>query len=285
MKVYIYLIIVFLFIGNKSFSQEELYNHSDSVSNSNIFKKAPILISLNIATNLSIGIFKWDWGSSRFAFKKEGFFGANTANGGADKTGHLWTSYMLSNVNMHFLKKSGVKNYKEYGVLLAWTNMLVIELGDGISKTYGFSLEDLLFNTLGSGVSYLRAQNEFAKELIDIRLEFTPSEFSFEAFNETNYSDLKYILALKPAAFTKSYLKYLEFHIGYYSRGYRGVRASDYLTQNRTSYIGLSVNLHSLIFNKYQKNKIVKYTGDILHSVQIPYTYIPINIFHSETPK
>jgi len=281
MKVYIYFIISFIFIGNESFSQEKLYDYS----NSNIFKKAPILVALNTVTIVSIGIFKWDWGSHRFALKNEGFFGANTANGGADKTGHLWTSYTLSNINMHFLKKSGVRNYKEYGILLALTNMLVIELGDGISKTYGFSLEDLLFNTLGSGISYLRAQNEFAKNLIDIRLEFTPSEFSFDAFNDTNYTDLKFILALKPAVFTKSYLKYLDFHIGYYSRGYRGVRASDYLTKNRTSYIGLSVDLHSLIFNKYQNNKTMKFIGDILHGVQIPYSYIPYNIFHSETPK
>ena len=251
MKVYIYLIISFIFIGNESFSQEKLYDDSDS----NIFKQAPIIVALNTATIVSIGIFKWDWGSGRFAFKNEGFFGANTANGGADKTGHLWTGYTLSNINMHFLKKSGVRNYKEYGILLAWTNLLVIELGDGLSKTYGFSLEDLLFNTLGSGISYLRAQNEFAKKLTDLRLEITPSEFSFDAFNETNYTDLKYILALKPAAFSKNYLKYLEFHIGYYTRGYRGVRASEYLTKNRTGYIGLSVDLHSLIFNKYQDNK------------------------------
>lgn len=283
MKSYLLLLSQLFLVINLSISQE--VDDRDSIGRSGILKKAPLLVALNAVSMVSIGVFKWDWGSGRFAFRNEGYFGENTGNGGADKAGHLWSTYTLSNINMHFLQKKGVENYKEYGILLAWANMLVVELGDGISKTYGFSNEDLLFNSIGSGISYLRAKNSFVKKLIDVRLEFTPSEFSLAAFSETNYSDLKYILAIRPAAFTNSYFRYLEVHAGFYTRGYRGVRASDYLTKNRTAYIGLSVDLHSLIFNKYQNNKVVKVFGDILHSVQIPYTYKPYNVFHSEAPK
>ncbi len=287
----IYMIFgLILFLSFKVFSQ---VNPTDTISNSktdstqkkeeSVFRKAPYLIIINSASILSIGIFKWEWGSQRFAFRTENYFGANTTHGGADKAGHLYSTYILSNVNAHFLKQRGVKNYLEYGVLLAWSNMLMVELGDGFSKSNGFSNEDLVFNTIGAGISYLRGKNEFAKKFLDIRLEFTPSEFSLDAISETNYTDMKYITVMKPAAFTSSFLKFTELHVGYYTRGYTGLRAYEYATENRTLYLGLSLNLHSLILNRYSKYKSVKLLGDILHGVQIPRSYIPVNVFHSET--
>ena len=286
-----YIIFVFvLFLSLNAFSQvintDTIPNYkADSTQrkNESIFRKAPYVIILNSASILSIGIIKWEWGSQRFAFRIENYFGANTTNGGSDKAGHLYSTYILSNINAHFLKQSGVENHLEYGVLLAWSNMLMVELGDGFSKSNGFSYEDLVFNTIGAGVSYLRGKNEFAKDFLDIRLEFTPSEFSFDAISETNYTDMKYIAAMKPAAFTNSFLKFTEFHVGYYTRGYTGLRAHEYATKNRTLYLGLSLNLHSLILNRYNKYKPVKLLGDILHGVQIPRSYIPMNIFNSET--
>jgi len=47
----------------------------------------------------ALGIHTWDWGSSkRFKTNPEGWFGKDTGSGGADKLGHAFISYAITNV-------------------------------------------------------------------------------------------------------------------------------------------------------------------------------------------
>jgi hypothetical protein len=178
-----------------------------------------------VAGVTALGAHSWDWGSSKkFKVNSEGWFGDNTSSGGADKLGHAFSSYAINNVLTDRLVRKGrpVEQAALSAVLTTQAIMLYVEVFDGFANDHGFAREDVVMNLLGSGLSYARAVNPKAHELLDFRLEYESS--GYKGFRPlSDYAGQKYVMALKLSgvdALRDTPLRYLELQTGYYPSRY-----------------------------------------------------------------
>lgn len=72
-----------------------------------------------------------------------------------DKMGHFYTAYFETNITTGFYKWTGMKPQNTYwaGAVTGSILQLTIEVFDGFSEKWGFSLGDLAMNTLGASLS------------------------------------------------------------------------------------------------------------------------------------
>lgn len=235
--------------------------------------KARNLNLLAAGATIGWGIINWDYFQESPQAGSENWFGRETDEGGADKLGHLYTTYALSHLYAAIYDKWDYPQQQalRLGALSALGTMTVMELGDSFSD-YGFSYEDMLMNCLGAAAGYWMGTHPEWQRRLDLRLEYAPSLSDFETDVITDYEHHKYLLALKADGFDilgDSPLRYLELHLGYYVRGYddyKPYQPDD--DRERIVYLGLGVNVGKLIEGVW-KTRIFDY-------LQPPYTYIPI---------
>lgn len=213
------------------------------------------------------GIAKWDYGQRKFHFASEGWFEKDSSEGGADKLGHFYTTYALSHL---FAWRYHAWGYTEaeanlYGTLSSLGFQTFMEFGDGFSS-FGASPQDMVANLAGAGLGYLLgAKPELARK-ISVRMEYVP-DFSGSFDVLTDYGNQKYLIAIKADGFdfiSNPFLKYLEFQVGYYSRGYEEFDPRFEDTRSRTLFYGIGINVSKLLQRKY-RTKVLDY-------IQLPYT-------------
>ena len=226
----------------------------------------------------ALGVKSWDWGSSGFHFNNEHWFGKSTGSGGADKLGHAFTSYALTNAFAERLQAKGRSPERAAlsASLLTSALMLYVEAFDGVSGDHGFSYEDVVMNSLGVGFAYLRQTNPRLKSLVDYRMEYKPSGYKgFRPFSD--YEGQKYLLALKLSGFKslkQSPLRYFELQAGYYSRGFSKEARNDGQSRRQQGFVGIGVNLSQLFFGYPSEadrsyDQVGRFTFE---HVQVPYT-------------
>ena len=213
------------------------------------------------------GVAKWDYFKANPNGQAEGWFGADTDEGGADKLGHLWSAYAFADGLSSKFRDWGYEpeDAAFTGALSSFAIMGFMELGDSFSN-YGFSYEDMLMNTLGSASSYLLYKYPALDSKIDLRWEYAPDFSNADIF--TDYENTKYLIALKLDGFERLHdtpLGYLEFHLGYFTRGYDDPNA----VRERNLYLGLGVNV----------GRVLSDLGcgrfcNLFDYYQPPYTYI-----------
>ena len=67
----------------------------------NLMNRKQKVLAVNTATAglvVLYGLVDWDYGSAKLQLKKEGWFGEDTKHGGADKLGHMWSTYAYSDL-------------------------------------------------------------------------------------------------------------------------------------------------------------------------------------------
>ncbi len=212
------------------------------------------------------GFATWDYASSGFHTTNEGWFAEDTKYGGADKLGHFWTTYVLSDALTGIYTTWGYqpRRANAYGALSAWVVQSAMELGDGSSKTQGFSWEDMVVNTVGALTSIAMEQYPSLDRKIDFRVSYLLNVKMDGIFDD--YSNQLYSLVLKLDGFESmndTLLSYLEVHVGYFTRGYD----SSEVAKSRSFFAGVTVNL-SKIFREHGYAK----TGKVLEYFQLPYT-------------
>ncbi|MBL7186021.1 MAG: DUF2279 domain-containing protein, partial [Phycisphaerae bacterium] len=239
-------------------------------------KKVVVLNLAAVGVIAAAGSVSWDYCSSSFHFKDEGWFDPDTKFGGADKLGHAFSAYVLTGVYNNIYRKWGYSDEEAIlgGALSSWSQMTLIEVGDGFSAEHGFSWQDEAMDTIGVGMSYLRHRFPSLKDMVDFRLEWYPSP----AFRHgdrsdpfTDYSGQKYLFALKPDGFLKTnnpLLKSIEIQLGYYSRGY-GEDRRYFNSESRHSYFGIGLNVTWLL-GQFTGHR----AGGIFDYVQVPGAYI-----------
>ena len=281
-KLYIILLLSFSLIANDTnttkLTDEQL---SDRVLYTN-------LVGAGVVTLWGVAF--WDYFSQTPKFDQEHWFQNDTAYGGADKFGHLYSTYLWS-LGFSSLYESWGMNHDDAtlnGTVTSWTFQAIMELGDSFSDSYGFSYEDFIMNTVGAGFYYLREMNPSLKEKVDLRCEYVPN-FQGNTDFFSQYNSMKYLIALKGSGFdaTKSsWLKYTELHLGYYTRGYQNPdlyeaapsngnyhkvnTAGDLVHTERVIYMAIGISISELL-NKAGWTK----TGSVFNYVQLPGTYIP----------
>jgi len=231
-----------------------------------------LLLNAGSMVGISIyGLTKWEYGESSFHFYNEGWFERKTKDGGADKLGHFWSCYALSHLYSYVYRKWGYtdKEANLYGALSSLGANLFMELADGFSPSQGFSYEDMIMNIVGCGVGYVWGKSPSLASKIDFRTEYTPQFTSRDIWVFNNYDRHKFLIALKADGFNfikNPYLRYLEFHVGYYARGYEGYEQGGPDDRRRNIHIGLGFNVSKLA-QKFVNTRVLDY-------IQIPYTSV-----------
>jgi len=210
------------------------------------------------------GATKWDYFTRSPRSKSEGWFENNTKSGGADKLGHLYTSYLITHGLSNLFESwcFNKNNAATYGALSSLAIVGYMEIGDSFSD-FGLSKEDMIANTAGIIYGYFSYKNPKLADTLDLRWEYKPNSETLEDF-VTDYENSKFLLALKLNGFDfarSNFLKHVEFHAGYYTRGFSGINA----TKERNLFIGISLNLTDL-FRRHSYDK----TATLLKYYQIP---------------
>ena len=218
------------------------------------------------------GVAFWDYFTISPVMGDEGWFEEDTKYGGADKLGHLYSTYLWSLAFASIYEYWGMEEEDSmiYGPMTSWIFQGLMEVGDSFSESQGFSYEDMIANTIGAGFYYLREKYPPLKEKVDLRLEYLPN-FRSEGDIFTKYDSMKYLVAVKFSGFESindSFLKYGELQLGYYTRGYEN--EIDYPQKERIGYVGIGINVAEVL-----KEIGWLKTSKIFNYYQLPYTYIP----------
>ena len=214
------------------------------------------LLAASIGGTLAYGRAKWwqDGFNGRFKSVNEGWFGQDTAYGGADKLGHAMFAYTGARLLTQAFQWAG--NDADAALRLGlWTSvgtLMGVELIDGFSKKWRFSKEDALANLAGGALAFVLERNPELDALLDLRLQYSRSAGShgFDPFGD--YSGQRYLLVFKasgvPALKQHPLLKYLEFNVGYGARNFDRDPAAP-APPTRHTFVGISLNLSELLRN------------------------------------
>jgi len=210
-----------------------------------------LLVSSGVLLVATYGLAKWwDEGfTGSFDSANEGWFGANTYAGGADKLGHAMFAYAGTRLLTSGFELVGNdrQTARRLGFWSTLGVMTAIEIADGFSKQYKFSAQDAVANAVGAGLGYLMETNPTLDGLVDFRLLYrTSSNSSFDPAGD--YSGQTYLLTVKasgvPALRAHEPLRYLELALGYGTRGFEG---DGNLDRKRNLYFGVTVNLSEVL--------------------------------------
>ncbi len=220
-----------------------------------------------IATFITVyGIVNWDYGDYAPKTKTEHWFSDKSKDGGSDKCGHFYNSYMLSFWIAKACEEWGYtkKQALVRGYLSSLGLMTLMEIGDAYSS-YGFSNEDICMNILGATTGYIFYKYPNIDRKIDFRVEYQPT-FDTADFL-TDFKRMKFLFTVKPEGFDFvkwEPLKYIELHAGYYVRGF----ADEEPAKSRHYFFGAGINV-SRILRKFSYNRI----AHVVECLQVPYTY------------
>jgi VanZ family protein len=153
-----------------------------------------------------------------------------------DKVGHVTTSYYIGRVGIGFMKWTGMDRKKAiwYGGMLGFVYQSTIEVLDGFSSQWGFSVGDLAANTAGS-LLCIGQELAWADQRIVLKYSFMQSEYSkyrpgLLGSNLTenllkDYNGQTYWLSVNPASFMSQgtkFPKWLNVAVGYGADGMTG---------------------------------------------------------------
>ncbi len=204
------------------------------------------------------GLVFWDWGSSSFDLGDEGYLQDDSKYGGADKLGHVWSAYALTAASASLYRRWGYDTDRA-ALYASGTSLMIttlIEVGDGLSREFGFSKEDLAANVVGVGFEYLRQIYPPLARRVMYRWEWTPSEvfWAGEADPSTDYSGARYLLAfpLRGWGATGRPWRWLELQAGVYAEGYAD--AAPFFDQSRAVFVGIGLNLTAVLEDSFDSS-------------------------------
>ena len=242
-------------------------------------------ISAAVGGTLAYGKAKWweDGFTGTFHTADEGWFGADTPYGGADKLGHAMFAYTAGRLLARGFEWAGnePRQALKLGVGTAVGAIMAVEVLDGYSKQWHFSKEDAVFNLIGGGLAWWMETNPRVDALLDFRLHYRPSTGSngkstFAPFSD--YSGQRYLLVFKaggvPALRQQGLWRYLEVSVGYGARGFDDP-ARDVVPPSRHMYLGVALNLTELLRGTvYSRNaspsRTQRITETFFEFVQVP---------------
>jgi len=267
-RILLSIVLLFTFL----FAEED---NNTSVFSTNFTKTEKVLLT-NVAIGSLIvgwGFSQWGYGDEDFHYDDEGWFAKETSNGGADKLGHFYTNYLITRILTPLYENWGYSN-KDAALYASLSTVffsgLLMEVGDGFSE-HGFSKEDLIVDVLGAAAGYLLATQPNLAKKIDFRVEYNPFLDTDNVTDfTTDYERMKHLVAIKAEGFEMfedNYMRYVELHIGYYTRNFNH-DSMPIEERERNLYVGIGINLSTLL-----RPAIGDY-AKVFNYYQVPYTYI-----------
>ncbi|MFA6148697.1 MAG: DUF2279 domain-containing protein [bacterium] len=250
------------------------------------WKNAAVIGGIGITVGIYGSKGWWEEGfSGSFRTVDEGWFGRNTYAGGADKAGHAFFTYAGARLLARGFEAIGNDPGRARG-LGVWTSLGVmtgVEVVDGFSKRFRFSLEDVVANAAGAAFAVLAETDPRIDALLDFRLLYRRSDDA-RRVGETDpiadYSGQTFLLALKADGIPRlreiPVVRYLELQAGYNTRGYEpndGVK----IDPHRRIYYGIGINLSRLLSDTVfrgclEGGKIQRGTDTVLEFLEVPGT-------------
>jgi hypothetical protein len=228
----------------------------------------------------------WEDGfTGSFHTVDEGWFGQNTYAGGADKVGHAFFTYTGARLLTRAFEALG--NDPGHALRLGvWTSlgvMTAVEVVDGFSKKYRFSMEDAVANAVGAAFAVLVEKDPRIDALLDFRLLYQRSDDA-KRVGETDFiadfSGQTYLLAFKvdgvPRLRDVPLVRYVELLVGYNTRGYEP-NDGTMNDPHRRIYYGVGINLSRLLSDTVFRGdlkggKIQRGTDTVLEYLEVPWT-------------
>ena len=211
------------------------------------------------------GMSNWGYFSRSPHSQYEGWFAQNTDYGGADKLGHMYTTYVAARGFTRLYERWGFDDPALYGALSSALILGYVEFGDAFSE-FGFSNEDIIANCVGALFGYVLHTTPDLDRKVDLRWEYGMNSLGGDFV--TDYENAKYLAALKLNGFdtlNTTLLRHLELHVGYYTRGY----TDPFKVNERNLYFGLGFNLTDLL-----QRHDYRAASTLLKYYQIPQTYL-----------
>jgi hypothetical protein len=229
---------------------------------------------------------------SQFEWGGDGWFGARTYAGGADKMGHAWATMSLARLGTEMLYQWG--GYSKLTSTLIGTGLsellfLGVEVKDGFY--YEFSFSDATFDTIGAAVAVALSLSPRLDELFDFRVEYWPSHEYRKQFDGGNvnvaedYSGETYLLALHLGAIHGlrdaswgGWSRFVDVALGFGTRGYKPDPPKGELDppHRQELSIGLSLNLQGVADWLFEgRSKPARKIGHALFEV-FNFGYVPV---------
>ena len=169
-----------------------------------------------------------------FHVTREGFFGANTLDGGADKAAHFADYFVISKEFAYIFGKLG---FSESSALLLGLGTAMVggalnEVGDGFSQP-GFSYEDIVMDWLGAGTATLLLATRM-DDLLGVRTSHLDG-YPHDVFS----ADLKLSGLARRLNINIGPLRYLLFSVTYGTKGY-----PDGPVAERQRQVGVEIGLN-----------------------------------------
>lgn len=215
-----------------------------------------------------------------------------------DKAGHTITAYNLGSLGIKALKWTGTKRKKAiwYGGMYGFFYLSSVEVLDGFSKEWGFSVGDMTANALGTGVV-------IAQELLwdeqRVRMKFSAGFTSYAAYRPEvlgssamerllkDYNGQTYWLSANPAAWMKQkpdwFPGWLSIAAGYGVDGLIGGTENPtvskaglplpHFSRQRQFYLSLDVDLTRI----KTRSKVLKTCFELISFIKIPAPAIEVN--------
>ena len=191
-----------------------------------------------------------------FDTEREGWFGSQTGFGGVDKLGHAYSNYVGVRLMTPLLEEFG--NTRRDSVTLATLSTVAIytavEVIDGFSRRYRFSIEDAIANVAGAALGYVSEQNSRLDEIFDFRLYYRRSPYAGSWDPLGDYSGQRYLLVVKADAFASmrdhGVSRYLEAAVGYGAHGFDAGPGA-IVDRRRELYFGVSLNLSRVVADAF----------------------------------
>jgi hypothetical protein len=209
-----------------------------------------------------------------FHVNYEGWFGANTRDGGADKASHFADYYVVSNLFSDIYRKLGYSEnaarWLGFGVTV--TTGLVNEIGDGFTR-HGYSWEDLAMDTLGAGTAALVSWTR-TEDLLGVRTSHQPG---LTYTHDVYAADLKISGLGRRLGVNLGPLRWLLLSVTYGTKGYR---VTPTIEEQRQLGFEIGLNLQQILNDLGVKRET--WWGYALHvvgdNVRFPYTAVGMRV-------
>jgi Predicted periplasmic lipoprotein (DUF2279) len=204
-----------------------------------------------------------------YHFANEGWFGANTHYGGADKASHLTSYYIVSNEFAKLLVELGHKpeNARWLAAGVAALTGLANEIADGLNRD-GFSYQDFVMD-IGGALTAALVDAAKAEDLVGFRRGFVNLNACCNYSNEIYTADLALVGVARRLRLDIGPFKYLLLSVTYRTQGY----PSD---PNRQRQVGVEVGLNFKQILDDLNVRRDKWWGYGLHvvfdNIRFPYT-------------
>lgn len=214
-----------------------------------------------------------------------------------DKAGHGLTAYYINELATRALKYSGVKNKRALllGAGVSFSYLACIEVLDGFSAKWGYSVSDMIANTSGIAL-YTGQELLWEEQRIRFKYNFLPSEFAayrpdalgvgFWQQALKDYNGQAYWLSTNPQNWMDAgrWPRWLNVCVGYSASGMTGGRENSFpllnsgesepdFARTREFYLSLDLNLDGIS----SKNKAFNAFRRVFSFVKIPAPALSVN--------